>query len=307
MARRDFLARITVRLSAHEIPAPAKINLFLAVTGRRTDGYHDLVSVAAPLLWGDALEVEPRGSGFTVESDDKEMPTDGSNLVLRAASAFALETGWTGGARFIVKKRIPMGAGLGGASTDATSAIVALNEAAGAPLDPAGLLKVAGSVGSDCALFLSRAPVIMRGRGERVEALPKEAYRRIRGMRVLLFKPGFGVPTPWAYSRMAADAPRGYVTPGRAEAMLSSWIAKPGAPVEDLLFNSMEKPVFSKFAALPVLLETLRSRFGLSGRMSGSGSACFLLLHEAMEAAPIESSIREAWGKTAFVVETRIA
>ena len=306
MAHRDFLARITVRLSAHEFPAPAKINLFLAVTGRRPDGYHDLVSVAAPLLWGDALAVEPRDSGFTVEADDKGMPTDGSNLVIKAAAAFALETGWKGGARFIVKKRIPMGAGLGGASSDATSAIVALNEAAGRPLDAAGLLKVAGSVGSDCALFLSNAPVVMRGRGERVEALPKEAYRRIRGMRVLLFKPGFGVPTPWAYARMAADAPRGYVTPGRAEAMLSSWISKEGAPVEELLFNSMEKPVFSKFAALPVLLEALRSRFGLSGRMTGSGSACFLLLHEAVEAAPIESAIREAWGKTAFVVETRI-
>jgi len=307
MARRDFLARITVRLSAHEFPAPAKINLFLAVTGRRPDGYHDLLSVAAPLLWGDTLEVEPRDSGFSVESDNTEMPTGPSNLVIRAASAFALETGWTGGARFVLKKRIPMGAGLGGASSDATSAIVALNEAAGAPLDPAGVLRVAARVGSDCALFLSKAPVVMRGRGERVEALPKEAYRRIRGMRVLLFKPGFGVPTPWAYARMAADAPRGYVTPGRAEAMLSAWLAKEGAPAEDLLFNSMEKPVFSKFAALPALLEALCSRFGLSGRMSGSGSTCFLLLHEAMDAAPIESAIREAWGKTAFVVETRIA
>ena len=63
-------------------------------------------------------------------------------------------------------------------------------------------------------------------------------------MRVLVFKPGFSVPTPWAYGRMAASAPRGYVTPDRAESMLSAWVSKAGAPLDGFLFNSMEKPVF---------------------------------------------------------------
>jgi 4-diphosphocytidyl-2-C-methyl-D-erythritol kinase len=307
MAHGDFLARIAFRLSAHEFQAPAKINLFLAVTGRRPDGYHDLLSVAAPLLWGDAVAIEPGGSGFSVKSEDREMPTGTENLVVRAADAFARETGWAGGARFTVTKRIPMGSGLGGASSDATAALLGLNAACGSPLDPAGLLRVAASVGSDCALFLSKAPVVMRGRGERVEALPKEAYARFRGTRVLLFKPGFGVPTPWAYARIAEEAPRGYVAPARAEAMLASWISKAGAPLEGLLFNSMEKAVFSKFAAIPELLNLLHDRFGVSGRMTGSGSACFLLLHEDAEAAPIEAAIRDAWGRSALVVETRIA
>jgi 4-diphosphocytidyl-2-C-methyl-D-erythritol kinase len=294
-------------LSTQGIPAPAKINLFLAITGRRTDGFHDLLSVAVPLLWGDTIEMEPGGTTFTVESDRNDVPTDASNLVIRAAAAFARETGWTGGARFRITKRIPMGAGLGGASSDAVSALAALNAAAGGPLDAAGMARVAASVGSDCTLFLSEGPVVMRGRGELVEALPKEAYRRIRGMRVLLFKPAFAIATAWAYSRIAAEAPRGYVQAGRAESMLASWIGKPGAGAEELLFNSMEKVAFAKFAALPVLLERLRERFGIAPRMSGSGSACFALLHENDDAGPVEATIREAWGPSAFVVETRVA
>jgi 4-diphosphocytidyl-2-C-methyl-D-erythritol kinase len=290
-----------------DLPAPAKINLFLAVTGRRPDGYHDLLSVAAPLLWGDSVSLEEQDSSFSVECDHPDIPTDGSNLVLKAAGAFAQATGWKGGARFSITKRIPAGAGLGGASSDAVAALLALNRAAGGPLDAAGLLAVASGVGSDCALFLSKGPVIMRGRGERVEPLPNEAYRRIRGMRVLLFKPALAIPTPWSYGRLAAEAPRGYVSAMAAEAKLGAWIAKPGAPAHDLLFNSMERPAFAKFPALPALLEILSSRFNIAGRMSGSGSACFAFLHESVDTRPAEAAIREAWGPSAFVMETRIA
>ncbi len=294
-------------MTAQTVPAPAKLNLFLAVTGRRTDGFHDLLSVAVPLLWGDTVEVEGAAAAFGVACDNAEVPVDGSNLVIRAAEAFAKASGWTGGARFRISKRIPLGAGLGGASSDAASVLEALNAMAGRPLDQAALARVASAVGSDCALFLARGPVVMRGRGERTEPLPREAYSRIRGMRVLVFKPGFAIPTPWAYGRLAAEAPRGYVAPARAEAMLAAWVDKPGAPAGELLFNSMERAAFAKFPALPQLLERLRVQFGISGRMSGSGSACYALVHEDLALGPVEAAIREAWGPSAFVVETRVA
>jgi 4-diphosphocytidyl-2-C-methyl-D-erythritol kinase len=89
--------------------------------------------------------------------------------------------------------------------------------------------------------------------------------------------------------------------------MLASWIAKPGASAGALLFNSMERAAFAKFPALPVLLERLSSQFGVSARMSGSGSACFALLDESAGVGPVEAAIREAWGPSAFVVETRVA
>jgi 4-diphosphocytidyl-2-C-methyl-D-erythritol kinase len=294
-------------LSTLTLPAPAKINLFLAITGRRSDGFHDLVSVVAPLVWGDTVEVEQGGTSFTLESDQPEVPTDGSNTVLRAASEFARASGYSGGAHFRIKKRIPSGAGLGGASSDAVSALRALNSLAGEPLDAAALAQVAALVGSDCPLFLSSVPVIMRGRGEKISPLPKEAYGRFRGMRVLVFKPGFAISTSWAYGRMAAEAPRSYVPAEKAESMLSRWIERPGGSADELLFNAMERPAFSKFAAIPVLLERLRSRFGICPRMSGSGSACYAFLNEDADAAPVEAVIREAWGPSAFVVESRIA
>ncbi len=227
--------------------------------------------------------------------------------MLKAAAAFAAATGWPQGVRFTIRKRIPFGAGLGGASTDAVAALRAMNELSGGRLDREGLLRAAAAVGSDCPLFLAPGPVVMRGRGERIEPLPREAYGRIRGMRVLVFKPGFAVPTPWAYGRLAAEAPRSYVTPAGAEARLSAWLEQAGEPIDSLLYNTMERPVFAKFPALPLLLEQLRSRFGLAPRMSGSGSACFALLHEDAEAAPVEALIRESWGPSAFVVETRLA
>lgn len=306
MARRDFLTRIAGGLSSQDLPAPAKINLFLAVTGRRPDGFHDLVSVAVPLVWGDSIGVEA-GASFSVACDSPDVPKDGSNLVMRAAGAFAAETGWTGGARFTISKRIPSGAGLGGASSDAATALEALNDLAGRPLDAAGLSRVASAVGSDCPLFLSKGPVVMRGRGERVEPLPREPYSRVRGTRVLVFKPGFAISTPWAYARLAEGGARAYVPPQRADAQLGSWIQNQGAPAKDLYFNSFERPVFAKFGALPIVLERLRDRFGIEARMSGSGSACFALINESGDAAPVVAAIREAWGASAFVVETRIA
>lgn len=299
-------------MAAPTIQAPAKLNLFLAITGRRADGFHDLVSVVAPLGFGDTLRAEP-ADGFTLTCSEPEVPVDASNLVLKAAAAFARVTagrpGAARGAAFVLEKRTPMGAGLGGGSSDAVAALRLLqtmSDRDGA-LTAAELAVVAAELGSDCPLFLRDAPVVMRGRGERVADLPASAIARIRGRRVLVFKPGFGISTPWAYGRLVAAAPGGYLPAAEAETRLAAWLADASAPLENLLFNNMEPPAFAKFVALPVLLERLRGDFGLAARMSGSGSACFALLPESAAVAPIQAVIRAAWGDSAFMVETRLA
>jgi len=224
--------------------SPAKINLFLAVTGRRADGYHDLVSIAAPLDFGDELEVESHGEGgaalelFTLECNDDSVPTDPTNLVILAAKAFAMATGWKQKVHFRLTKRIPPGAGLGGGSSNAVAALRALNRLSGGLLSEAKLIGVAAELGSDCALFLHNGPVVMRGRGERIEALPVSAGKRLRGQRVLLFKPGFGISTPWAYQRMAVRG-TDYLPAAGVEARLAAWIGG-SAPVGGLLFNNLE-------------------------------------------------------------------
>jgi 4-diphosphocytidyl-2-C-methyl-D-erythritol kinase len=300
-------------VSASPTFSPAKINLFLAITGRRADGFHDLVSVVAPLEFGDTLWVEPKPEAghpkpegrFTLECDDPALPTDASNLVLRAARAFAGASGWRGGAHFRLEKRIPPGAGLGGGSSNAVAVLRALNQIAGGPFDAAQLAGLAAGLGSDCPLFVHAGPVVLRGRGEQVAPLPAAAAR-LRGRRVLLFKPGIGVSTPWAYARMAAGAPRHYLPAAGAEARLAAWLDG-GARAESLLFNNMEEVVFAKFLALPVLLDALRGEFDLAARMSGSGSACFALLQEATPVPAVIARIREFWGPAAFVTETKIS
>ena len=285
--------------------SPAKLNLFLAVTGKRADGYHELLSVAAPLDFGDDLVAE-ESSGFTLECDSADVPVDDSNLVLKAAAAFAAATGWRGGAHFRLAKRIPVGAGFGGGSSNAVAALRALNELSGGAAGDAQLAQIAAELGSDCPLFLENFPVLMRGRGERVEPLPAAAAPRLRGRRVLLFKPGFAIGTAWAYGKMAAAAPRSYLESAAAAARVAAWCAG-HAPAEELLFNNMEPVALAKFPALPLLLEKLRGESGVAARMSGSGSACFALLRDDFVTAPLVARIRECWGPSAFVREARLA
>jgi 4-diphosphocytidyl-2-C-methyl-D-erythritol kinase len=290
-----------------EINAPAKLNLFLAVTGRRADGFHDLVSLAVTLDFGDTLRVEP-AARLELGCDDPSVPADDSNLVLRAARAFAAAAGGEVAVRFSLAKRIPAGAGLGGGSSDAAAALLALNRLAGPAraLGAGRLAEVAASVGSDCPLFLAGGPVVMRGRGERLEPVPPGAASRLGGRRVLVFKPGFAIATPWAYARLAAGAPGSYRPAAEAEARLADWIGDASAPAEALPFNSLEAPAFRKFPALPLLLERLRGEFGVAAGMSGSGSACFALLPEAADAAPMTALVRRDWGASSFVREARI-
>jgi len=283
--------------------SPAKINLSLTITGRRADGFHDLVSVAAPLEFGDELTAVPDATAC-LECDVAEVPRDETNLILRAATLFVETTGWSGAARFRLTKRIPMGAGLGGGSSNAVAALRALNQLAHGCASEAQLAAMAARLGSDCVLFLRGAPVVMRGRGERVEELPAAAAARLQGRRVLVFKPSFGIATPWAYARMVARG-ADYLPVAEAEARLAAWVAG-AAPAEELLFNNMEPAAFEKYVALPVLLARLRTEFGLRPRMSGSGSACFALLGDEVLTAPIVGRIRECWGPAATVVETRI-
>lgn len=287
---------------------PAKLNLFLAVTGRRADGFHELVSVVSTVDFGDTLTVEPRADGvLTLACDAPGVPTDGDNLVLKAAHAFRAATGWQGGAHFTLTKRIPAGAGLGGGSSDAATALSALNRLAGEPLSDAALAEVAAAVGSDCSLFLHRGPLIMRGRGERIESLPEPAAQRLRGQRVLILKPPFGVNTAWAYACFVAGAPNTYWPAERAEAHLKGWITDGSAPAEALCANNFEAVVFGKQVVLPVLVNAVREQHGLITHMSGSGSACFLFLPPDCATEPIRRTISAVCGPHAFVQETQLS
>jgi 4-diphosphocytidyl-2-C-methyl-D-erythritol kinase len=288
--------------------APAKINLFLAVTGRRADGFHDLISLVAPLDWGDTLWLDPQSSAGadTLTCDHPEVPTDASNLVLKAAAAFRQHAGTGAPAvHFTLLKEVPAGAGLGGGSSDAAAALRGLNQLATRPLSRGDLLTCAAQVGSDVPLFLEGAAVVMRGRGEINNPLPPVAREILRGRELLVFKPPFGVPTAWAYRALREHGADWYLPAASTEESLSRWLAAPTWATLPL-GNNLELPVFQKYAALPVLLDQLRQNFRLRCRMSGSGSACFALLETDSPHDAIEKTIRNAWGPEAVVRRTRL-
>lgn len=280
---------------------PAKINIMLAITHPRGDGFHELVSLVAPVAFGDTLRVSLNkgGDADTLECDREGVPTDGSNLVLKVASLFRQKVSVQGTFHFVLEKRIPHGAGLGGGSSNGAKALQAMNFLCGSPLSSALLHELAAALGSDCPLFLEEKPVIMRGRGEKLELLTDREAAVLRGKRVLLFKPGFSIATGWAYGQMRASG-KDYCPVEEAESRLLSW--RKSLREEDLpLYNNMESVAFRKYLALPALLEMLREEFGVAVRMSGSGSACFLFPKRDTDEAAVAAMIRDSWGEDTWM------
>ncbi|MFZ9344166.1 MAG: 4-(cytidine 5'-diphospho)-2-C-methyl-D-erythritol kinase [Opitutales bacterium] len=287
----------------HAEAAPAKLNLSLALVGRRPDGFHDLVSLVAPIELADELTFTPDGA-WSIACDDPSVPADASNLVLKAAEAYARRRPDCPRGRFFLTKRVPHGAGLGGGSSDAAAALRLLDRASGSPQGADFLEAVAGEVGSDCAFFVRGVPAVMRGRGERLEPLAPGPRRALAGRRVLLIKPPFGVPTPEAYSLFVRYGT--LRSPEQAEALLEAWMARPEAD-PTALGNDLEGPVFRKFIALPVGLESAAAAVRQPFRMTGSGSACFCLTRGEPDVDALRAALRRCWGPGAWVVETRIA
>ena len=160
----EHLGRVLVS-AAH-----AKLNLSLAITGRRADGFHELVSLVTPIALADTLTLEP-GRSLGLTCDDASLPVDGTNLVLKAAAAYAKRRPSAPTGHFHLTKKVPHGAGLGGGSSDAAAALRLLDQASGNPLGLEVLESLAAEVGSDCPFFVRGQAAIMRGRGERLEIL----------------------------------------------------------------------------------------------------------------------------------------
>jgi 4-diphosphocytidyl-2-C-methyl-D-erythritol kinase len=189
--------------------APAKLNLTLAVIGRRFDGYHDLHSVFVPLALGDRLSLAPAAAdGDALHVTGFAVGAGPDNLVLRAIAATrrAVGGGWPGGpapapalaAR--LEKRIPVAAGLGGGSSDAAAALDGALEAWGAELDDRSRLSIAAGLGSDVPFFAAAGPALVEGRGERVT--PLGGLRGAPG--ILLVTPRVAVSTPDVFAAFAA-------------------------------------------------------------------------------------------------------
>ncbi|MCX7915558.1 MAG: 4-(cytidine 5'-diphospho)-2-C-methyl-D-erythritol kinase, partial [Verrucomicrobiae bacterium] len=174
--------------------SPAKINLYLRIVGKRPDGYHEVETVMVPLDFGDTVTLQLRKTSITLECDNPNLPTDESNLALRAAKLMAERFPAEKGVNINLQKRIPLAAGLGGGSSNAATVLRGLNRLWQLELPVADLDPLAAEMGSDINFFLRNTAAVCRGRGERVEPIPSRL-----AATVLLVNPGFGISTAWAY------------------------------------------------------------------------------------------------------------
>ena len=189
------------------VKSPAKINLFLHVTGKRPDGYHDLLSLMCRITLYDHLEVTSSDRpGIHVRCTDRDVPADSTNLAYRAADLFFRRLGRMpalppnedrNGLTIHIEKNIPVAAGLGGGSSNAAAVLSALNAAFGRPFSGADLRGMGLSLGADVPFFLSGSPALASGIGERLAP-----YEKLRDYTVLLVCPEFTVSTAWVYKNL---------------------------------------------------------------------------------------------------------
>jgi 4-diphosphocytidyl-2-C-methyl-D-erythritol kinase len=253
-----------------QVLAPAKINLSLNILGRRNDGFHELDTLMAPISLYDEIRIDKRrlGKGIEFRCDDPSVPQGDDNLAVRAAKAFFAATKIEPAVSIELKKKIPHGAGLGGGSSDAASALLALNELFETKLSREALAEMAEPLGSDVPFFLFQSAAVCKGHGEMV--MPVKLQRQFS---ILLLKPAFAVSTAWAYSHWQYSRE----IPGiRYEAQEFAG---------QTFVNDLERPVLEKFVFLAQLKMWLLSQSEVgAGLMSGSGSTMFAVMRENADA-----------------------
>lgn len=253
--------------SLHDVPAPAKLNLFLHVVGRRPDGYHLLQSAFMLVDWHDSLHFELRADG-ALSREDLGAPLPGDDLCLRAARALQQATGCSRGAHIAIDKRLPAQAGLGGGSSDAASCLLALNRLWQLNLRREQLEAIGLRLGADVPFFLRGRNAWVEGVGERITPIP------LAPARFVVLKPPAGLDTPTIFRDplLKRDS---------AAAILADFAADPYG----FGHNNLQPVAQRLCPEVGQSLDWLASQ-GLQARMTGSGSAVFARLPSGLEPPP---------------------
>ncbi|MDY6794571.1 MAG: 4-(cytidine 5'-diphospho)-2-C-methyl-D-erythritol kinase [Actinomycetota bacterium] len=277
--------------------APAKINLYLEVGGRRQDGYHFVRTLMQAVELMDLVEVElspaPGGVELEVEGD---APSGEENLCHRAAGAFMEAVGRDVGVRIRLVKCIPVTAGLGGGSADAAAVLRALNYLMEEALNGKDMFRLAASVGSDVPFFLLGGTVRGEGRGERVTPLAQAPP-----LPVILANTGDRLSTSEVYSRFDRSG-GGKPPPGALETLVDALPVGDIGSISRLLFNSLQRTACEMTPSVGELLAKAEEAAGEGFLLSGSGPTVFILASGEAEAEVLEKTMRRA---APVVIRTR--
>jgi 4-diphosphocytidyl-2-C-methyl-D-erythritol kinase len=280
------------------LTCPAKVNLSLEVLGRRPDGYHELRSVMVPISLVDDLYLrlapEP-GIRVTVEGAD--LPGGPDNLVHRAAALILDAIGETAaGIEIRLVKRIPVGGGLGGGSSDAAATLVGLNRLLGAGLDEAALAALALRLGADVPFFLAGRPALATGVGERLIPLPP-----FPPFWMVLLNPGFAVSTAWVFHELDVTGGQGAgLTPPGDQVTIDRFLEGP-ASAGRTLRNDLELVTLNVYPRLRELKAALLACGAIGALMSGSGPTVFGIFLDEHAARLGYERLREGADRLAFL------
>lgn len=274
----------------------AKVNLYLKILGRRADGFHELETVMAALSLADELRFESRPHGVTLECNLAGVPTDDTNLAVRAAKVLQAEFGVAHGVHIVLCKQTPMGGGMGGGSSNGAATLTGLNRLWNLGASTDRLRALAATLGSDVPFFIEPTVAVCRGRGEVIEPIPPDRCRALRGAGVVLLNPGFGVPTPWAYQSFAARGGAAAEAPRDVKPFLDALAGNDARSLAAHLTNSLEAPVFHKYPVLEMLKHSLLEAGAIGAMMSGSGATVFGLCENVAHAESVRSNITARYG-----------
>lgn len=251
-----------------QMAAHAKINLGLYILGKREDGYHDIWTVFQELEFHDTLFFSTTGHRLRISSDHPALPLGEENLVYRAVQRLSQQTGCPDALHIHIQKNIPLGAGLGGGSSNAAAALSGMNELFRIGLSQGELAEIGAELGSDVPFFCYGGTAIGTGRGEKIRPLPD-----FQGKWVALINPGIHVSTRWAYKNLKLKLTK-------IPALITLLQQANGtAGITEVHYsqfqNMLENPVMQQYP----ILHSIKAHFLASGAeaalMSGSGSTVF--------------------------------
>ena len=261
-------------------PAPAKVNLFLHITGRRDDGYHELQTVFQLLDYGDELSITPSNDARIVRVNHVAGLAADQDIVLKAARLLAAETGCRLGAKIALKKRIPMGGGLGGGSSDAATTLLALNQLWQLGLDRENLCALGLRLGADVPVFIGGHSAWAEGVGERLTTLelPTQYF--------LVVTPPVAVST----ADMFRDS---NLTRDHEAITIRDYFSDPNLKVE----NVFEPLLRRRYPVIAQALDWLTRESGIKACVSGTGASLFVALPERARLQAIADKLPEEWSK----------
>jgi len=244
--------------------SPAKVNLLLKVLGRRPDGYHNIVSIVDLISLEDTLHVEELADDLVIVEDDKRLlPSGHPNTVYRAAMLLKETYRVKRGARFFIEKNIPIGAGLGGPSSNAAAALHALVDIWGLPVMPSALFEIGAKIGADVPLFLYGKSCIMKGIGEQLTPI------QLPHMWYVIVYPGIALHTRDVYEGLKIP-----LTSAQNEVTLFPRFYTV-FDVARVLENDLEKVAFSLHPEVHIAKKSIQNAGAIGSLMSGSGSSVF--------------------------------